>query len=86
MSLPAHHLPAEQSLGGWVGGRACTFSSGEWEPQLIWWGSWALGSRFREGEVKAVHKLGRREHRRMLDTDSAFRQLPEYRKHRSANE
>lgn len=87
MSLPAHPLPAERSLGGWVGGRACSkFSSGEGEPQLVWCGSRALDSRFRKGEVKAVHKLGHWEHRRMLDIDSAFRQLPEYRKHRPANE
>lgn len=51
MSLPAHPLPAERSLGGWVGGRACSkFSSGEGEPQLVWCGSRALDSRFRKGE------------------------------------
>lgn len=87
MSLPAHPLPAERSHEGWVGGRACSkFSSSEGEPQLTWWSLWALGSRFREGEVTTVHKLGHQEHRRMLDTDSALRQLPEYRKHRPANE
>lgn len=51
MPLPAHPPPAERSAGGQVGDGACSKFSNEGEPQLVWWGSCALG-KFKEGKIK----------------------------------
>lgn len=49
--LPDHPLPAEPTPGGQVGGGRYSKLSSEGQPQLVCWGSWALG-RVRKGEVR----------------------------------